>query len=91
MIVLLMERVLVVLALGLDYVALTLVKPKKRCGKCSGWGLRAKRRRRRAVACKRCKGTGRQFRPGAVLAHKGVVAARKGIREAVERRREASE
>lgn len=74
-----MDHLFVILALLGAYVVFVLVKADKACRKCSGWGHKAKRRRR--TACGRCKGTGRQFRPGARLVHKGAGAVHRYVRE----------
>ena len=84
-----MTALLIILAAVVVYAMLALVKPKKQCGKCGGWGNRKKRIRRRCSACGRCGGTGRQFRPGARLVHKGIVAGRDWIRDWTKQRREA--
>jgi hypothetical protein len=84
-----MERVLAVLVLLAGYCVLALVKPRKRCRKCSGWGSRKKRARRARSACGKCGATGRQFRPGARLVHGGAVLAADSIRDWFEQRREA--
>ena len=84
-----MTQVLIALLLLLGYAMFVLVKPKKRCGKCNGWGSRKKRMRRRSSACGRCGGTGRQFRPGARLAGRGAALAVRYLRERAEQRREA--
>lgn len=74
-----MIHLLAVLALIAAYAVFVRFKPDTACGKCNGWGHRAKRRRNRA--CNRCKGTGRKFRPGARLVHKAAAMAIKYIRE----------
>lgn len=61
------------------YALFVLVKPDRACPKCSGWGQGARRRRSRA--CPKCKATGRTFRPGARLVHKGAAAAIRHLRE----------
>jgi len=71
--------ILIILAAVAVYAVFVLVKPDKACGKCSGWGL--KTRRRRSKACSRCKGTGKQFRLGARLVHGGAAQAMKYMRE----------
>ena len=83
-----MTDVLIILAAIVVYAVFVLVKPDKACGKCSGWGLKT-RRRRRNKACSRCKGTGRQFRLGARLVHSGAVQVFKYVREQIKQRREA--
>jgi hypothetical protein len=77
--VMVMERVLFALVVVLGYVVLCIVKPKHRCGKCSGNGSRASRRSR--SACGRCGATGRSFRPGARLVHAGLVLVVHTLRE----------
>lgn len=62
-----MDHVLVALALVAVYVLFLLVFPTKRCS----CGSR----------CGRCKGTGRRFRLGARLVHRGSVKAQKQARE----------
>lgn len=84
-----MTALLIVLAAIVVYGLFALVKPKKPCGKCGGWGNRKKRMRRRSSACGRCGGTGRQFRPGARLVGRGAVLAVRYVRERAEQRREA--
>ena len=78
-----MHHVLVLLALLGAYTLFVLAVPRKRCRRCSGWGVRQKRRSR--PACARCKGAGRTFRPGARLVHRGAVTAIKYARERRER------
>lgn len=75
-----MTGLLIILAAVAGYAVFALVKPDKACGKCSGWGL-GTRRRRRNKACPRCKGTGKQFRLGARLVHGGAAQAVKYVRE----------
>jgi len=82
-------QILIVLAFLLGYAVFALVKPKKRCGKCNGWGIRRKRMRRRSSPCRRCGATGRQFRPGARLIGRGAALAIRYLRERAEQRREA--
>ena len=84
-----MTGLLFVLAAIVVYGLFALVKPKKQCGKCSGWGNRRQRLRRRSSACGRCGGTGRQFRPGARLVSRGAALAVRYVRERAEQRREA--
>ena len=74
-----MTALLIVLAAIVIYAVFALVRPDKACGKCSGWGLRT--RRRRSKACPRCKGTGKQFRLGAGLVHGGAAQVIKYVRE----------
>jgi hypothetical protein len=67
-----MTQFLVMLALLGSYGLFVLVSPTKACGACQ---------RRRGRPCPRCQGTGRQFRPGARLVHRGAVKARQQARE----------
>jgi len=76
---------LIILAAIAVYAVFALVRPDKACGKCSGWGLRT--RRRRSKACPRCKGTGKQFRLGARLVHSGAAQVIKYVRERLEQGR----
>ena len=69
-------------------VVFVLISPKMGCRKCGASGSR-KRRGRPRSACGRCQGTGRQFRPGARLVHRGAVLAVDTVREYAARRREA--
>ncbi len=80
-----MTALLIVLLFILGYAVFALVKPDKACGKCSGWGL--KTRRRRSKACPRCKGTGKQFRLGARLVHSGAAQVIEYVRERLEQGR----
>ena len=89
MLVMVMERILVVLGLLLGYGVFALAFPKMNCRRCKGWGSRKKRTRRARSACGKCGATGRQFRPGARIAHNLVGLAVDAIRERAEQRREA--
>jgi hypothetical protein len=75
-----MHDVLLGLAAVAGYGLLVLVMPKMDCRKCGGNGSRKRLGRARA-ACGRCRGTGRQFRPGARLVHSGAVLAVDAVRE----------
>jgi predicted Zn-ribbon and HTH transcriptional regulator len=74
-----MTHLLIILAIIAGYGLFTLVRPHMACRKCSGWG--SKTRRRRVSACGRCKGTGKVFRPGARLVHRGAALAIRSYRE----------
>ena len=63
-----MTRLIVVLALLGLYALLVLVAPMRGCRACV---------RYRGRPCPRCGGTGRRFRLGAQLIHRGAVTARK--------------
>lgn len=78
-----MNQILIALAITAGYGLFVLVRPMMGCRKCSGWGQRT--RRRRVSACGRCQGTGRQFRPGARLIHKGAGLGLRQWRERSER------
>lgn len=66
-----MIQFLIVLGLVAAYGLFTLVSPTKACGACQ---------RYRGRPCPRCKGTGRRFRIGARLVHRGAVKARRQAR-----------
>lgn len=74
-----MTTILILLLMAGGYALFTLARPHKGCTKCSGWGQRTKRRR--PVACPRCKGTGKQFRLVGRLVHHGTAQAMKYMRE----------
>jgi len=48
-----------------------LARPTRTCRSCSGWGAKGRRR----SYCTRCGGTGRRFRLGARLVHRGAAGA----------------
>lgn len=91
MLVIVMERVLVALGLLLGYAGFVALKPKKNCSRCNGWGSRKPRSRRARSACRKCGATGRQFRPGARLVHKGIVLTVDTMHEYAAKRREAGQ
>ena len=66
-----MTHLLAVLALLGAYALFLLVSPMKACGSCQ---------RHRGRPCPRCGGSGRRFRIGAQLVHRGAVKARKQAR-----------
>jgi DnaJ-class molecular chaperone len=72
-----------ILAIVAGYGLFALVRPTGSCRKCSGWGAR-KGRRRKVSACGRCSGTGKTFRPGARLVHRGAALAIRTVRERME-------
>lgn len=74
-----MTHLLTVLAIAAGYGLFVLASPTWGCRKCSGWGSRT--RRRKVSACGRCKGTGKVFRPGARLVHRGAALALRHLRE----------
>lgn len=59
-----MIQVLTLLAMLAAYGLLVLVSPTRACGSCG---------RHRGRPCPRCGGTGRRFRLGARLVHRGAV------------------
>jgi hypothetical protein len=67
-----MDHLLVVLGLAAAYALLLLVSPMKACGACA---------RHPGRPCPRCQGTGRRFRIGARLVHRGMVKARRRSRD----------
>lgn len=77
-----MTHVLIVLALIAGYAVFTLIRPMKACRRCSGWGARGKRR----SYCTRCNGTGRSFRFGARLVHRGAAQAYRYAQKRMEER-----
>lgn len=84
----LMQHILAALAVLGVWCTFTYFFPRKRCRKCSGWGSKAKARRRRA--CGRCGATGRTMRLSAVLTHRAAHAIRVQVREFIKQRREVS-
>lgn len=66
-----MLNVLVALGLLAGYALLVLVFPVRACRSCG---------RYRGRPCPRCGGTGRRFRLGARLVHRGAVQARRQAR-----------
>lgn len=75
-----MTHLLMLLAAVAGYGLFVLVSPTGSCRKCSGWGARTGRRRK-VSACGRCQATGRTFRPGARLVHRGAALAIRAVRE----------
>jgi DnaJ-class molecular chaperone len=73
-------QVLIALAIAAGYAVFLLIRPTKTCRRCSGWGARGKRR----SYCTRCKGTGRTFRLGARLVHRGAAEAYRYARKRTE-------
>lgn len=69
----LMTHILQVLAALTGYAGFLLIRPDKPCRKCQGWGAHTRRRGR--TSCSRCQGTGRRFRLGARLVHRGAALA----------------
>ena len=67
-----MTHALVVLGLLAGYALFVLVSPMKACGSCQG---------HRGRPCPRCAGTGRRFRLGARLIHRGAVKATEQARK----------
>jgi hypothetical protein len=61
------DQVLAILGLAALYALFVLVSPTKACSSCA----------RHRGPCPRCKGTGRRFRLGARLVHRGAVRAYK--------------
>ena len=72
-----MTQLLMALAVLAGYGVFVFVKPARACRRCSGWGARGRRR----SACGRCRGTGKTFRPGARLVHRGAALAMRYVRE----------
>jgi DnaJ-class molecular chaperone len=76
-------HVLIVLALIAGYAVFLLIRPTRACRRCSGWGARNKRRGHRSY-CARCKGTGRTFRLGSRIVHRGAAEAYRYARKRME-------
>ena len=72
-----MIHVLVILGLLAGYAVFLIARPDKQCRSCGGWGAKGRRR----SACPRCHGTGRRFRLGARLVHRGAAQAYRYARE----------
>jgi DnaJ-class molecular chaperone len=66
-----MTQVLLVLGAAAGYSLFLLARPMKTCRSCRGWGAKGRRR----SFCARCGGTGKTFRLGARLVHRGAAAA----------------
>jgi DnaJ-class molecular chaperone len=75
-------QILIVVALLAGYSVFLLVKPEKKCRSCRGWGARGRRR----AACTRCGATGKRFRLGARLVHRGAAEAYRYARKRMESR-----
>lgn len=67
-----MTQVLLIIGVAAGYTVFLLIRPTTSCRSCGGWGAKGGRRR---SACPRCQGTGRTFRLGARLVHRGAAAA----------------
>jgi hypothetical protein len=67
--------VLLPLLFAIGYVLLVLARPVGRCPACRG--KRVVRRGRRMVRCRRCKGGGKSYRPGATVIHRFWLALAK--------------
>ena len=79
-----MTHVLMALAALAAYVAFGLIRPQKSCRRCSGWGVKGRRRK----SCPRCGGTGTHFRFGAPLIHRGKALVIRSLIEHARERRE---
>ena len=77
-----MTQVLIVLALIAGYAVFLLARPEKTCRSCRGWGAKGRRR----SYCTRCGGTGKRFRLGARLVHRGAAEAYRYARKRMESR-----
>lgn len=71
-----MSHVLAALLILVIWGLTLVVKPTRKCRRCSNTG----RGKKRSI-CGRCKGTGKQFRLGAKNIHRGVLALRIYLRE----------
>lgn len=77
-----MTQVLLVLGATAGYALFLLMRPTKTCRSCSGWGAKGRRR----SYCTRCGGTGKRFRLGARLVHRGAAEAYRYARKRMESR-----
>lgn len=75
-----MTLVLHILAAAAGYALFLLACPDKTCRTCRGWGAKGRSR----AHCPRCGGTGRRFRPGARLVHRGAAGAYRYARKRTE-------
>jgi hypothetical protein len=73
-------QVLIALAGIAGYALFLLVRPGKTCRSCRGWGAKGRRR----SYCTRCGGTGKRFRLGARLVHRGAAEAYRYARKRME-------
>jgi DnaJ-class molecular chaperone len=71
-----MTQVLIALVLIAGWAVFLLIRPTKACRRCAGWGARGRRR----SYCAHCRGTGRRFRLGARLVHRGAAEAYRYVR-----------
>lgn len=71
-----MTQFLMGLAIAAGYALFLLVRPTRACRSCGGWGAKGHRR----AYCTRCSGTGRRFRLGARLVHRGAAQAYRYVR-----------
>jgi hypothetical protein len=55
------------------YILFVLASPTTGCYKCRGFATKGRRRR----PCRRCKGTGIRFRPGAPLLYRAIAGYRR--------------
>ena len=77
-----MTQVLLVLGAAAGYALFLLVRPEKTCRSCRGWGAKGRRR----SYCARCGGTGKRFRLGARLVHRGSAEPHRYARKRMESR-----
>ena len=77
-----MTQVLIVLAALAGYALFLLIRPEKTCRSCRGWGAKGRRR----SYCARCGGTGKRFRLGARLVHRGAAEVYRYARKRMESR-----
>jgi hypothetical protein len=75
-------HVLIALGLAAGYALFLLAWPGKACGSCA---------RHPGRLCPRCGGTGRRFRPGARLVHRGAATGFRYARERLDARARAKE
>lgn len=77
-----MTQVLLALGATAGYALFLLARPAKTCRSCRGWGAKGRRR----SYCTRCGGTGKRFRLGARLVHRGAAEACRYARKRMETR-----
>jgi hypothetical protein len=70
------SAVLLILAIAAVSAVVVLVSPTRCCARCKGERVTRHRWTGKIIGCPRCKGTGRHYRRGAVLVHRGYHALR---------------
>jgi len=83
--------ILAALAAVTVWLLVVLASPVRRCVRCKGERVARSRLTRRMGSCRRCQGTGRHYRRGAVLVHRARWAIRNAIADELEQRRQTRE